>query len=459
MKRAAFIAVIISLLMSACKTQQQAVSVNNDDVYSTPSRKQSKSTQAPNVNQDLTAALAADQSAVATDSLKAKAATLDYSDVSYAARLNKFQHPQSNKTYWDNSGDTTYVNNSNPNVNINLGYGGGFYDWGSSFSLGFGWGYPYSGWGYPYYWDYPYWWYYYPYPYYGYPYWYYGYYPYGEGGYYNSYYGPRDNVIRNTDYTRNSRGGVTNATPASRGEGTVQGTPNGRSAPPSSVRSSPQTAPPVRTTDPVYTRTGTQPAPGVRSTDPVTTQRKPPASQERYQYTRPANERAGTYSRNTGQVNANRETRQQQPAPRYTQPGSTPVQRQGSVQNYTPGNYRQARSSQEYISPRIQAQNSATRPATTSGSRGGSSVQQRGYSSPGNTSGTRNQQYSSPRNYSPGYSSPSRSYSPGYSSPGGSRSGGGSSVGGGGGGRSGGGGGSSGGHSGGGGGGGGSPRK
>ena len=78
MKRAAFIAVIISLLMSACKTQQQAVSVNNDDVYSTPSRQKSKPATPPSANQDLTSALAADQTAVAHDSLKAKAATLDY---------------------------------------------------------------------------------------------------------------------------------------------------------------------------------------------------------------------------------------------------------------------------------------------------------------------------------------------------------------------------------------------
>jgi len=96
MKRAAFIAVIISLLMSACKTQQQAVSVNNDDVYSTPSRQKSKPAIPPSANQDLTSALAADQTAVAHDSLKAKAATLDYSDVSYSDRIQKFQHPQSN---------------------------------------------------------------------------------------------------------------------------------------------------------------------------------------------------------------------------------------------------------------------------------------------------------------------------------------------------------------------------
>lgn len=59
MKRAAFIAVIISLLMSACKTPQQAVSVNNDDVYSTPSRQKSKNPPASASNQDLTSALSA----------------------------------------------------------------------------------------------------------------------------------------------------------------------------------------------------------------------------------------------------------------------------------------------------------------------------------------------------------------------------------------------------------------
>ena len=94
MKRAAFIAVIISLLLSACKTQQQAVSLNNDDVYSTPSRQQAKTTATPVFNQDLTSALATNQGVVSHDSLKANASTLDYSDLSYANRLQKFQHPQ-----------------------------------------------------------------------------------------------------------------------------------------------------------------------------------------------------------------------------------------------------------------------------------------------------------------------------------------------------------------------------
>jgi len=471
MKRVAFIAVIISLLVSACKTQQQALSVNNDDVYSTPARQKSQPAKSPNYNQDLTSALAADQAKAAPDSL-AKAATLDYSDISYADRLQKFQHPQSTKSYFDNTtSDTTVIYSSNPNVSINFGYGGGFYD--PSFSMGFGWGYPSYGWGYPYYgWGYPYYgwgfgWdsYYWGYPYWGYnPYCYCCYNPYyGEGnGYYNSYYGHRESVVTNSAYSRNSRGEVSNpASTARNGRGTVVNA-NDRSLPPSSVRSGTSPSPSNRNGDPVTTRTGTQPSPGVRSTDPVTTQRRPPASQERYHYTRPSNDRQGTYSRNTGSNNAYRETRQQ-PAPRYAQPGTTPAQRQGQVQNYTPGSYRQARSSQEYINPRVQSQNSAGRQGTSTGNRGGSSVDQRGYVSPSGTrssstgSGTR--QYSSPRNYSPGSSSPSRSYSPGSSTPshsspsysapsGGGRSGGGGYSGGGGGSRSGGGGG-----------GGGSPRK
>ncbi|MCX6283524.1 MAG: hypothetical protein NTW31_04715 [Bacteroidetes bacterium] len=459
MKRAAFIAVIISILMIACKTQQQAVSVNNDDVYSTPARHKSQPAKSPDFNQDLTSALASDQAKVAPDSLT-KAATLDYSDVSYAARLQKFQHPQSTKSYFDNTtSDTTVIYSNSPNVSINFGYGGGYYD--PYFSMGFGWGYPSYGWGFG--WDYSYYW---GYPYWGYnPYCYCCYYPYyGEGnGYYNSYYGPRESAVSNTAYSRNSRGEVSNPASSARNERGTVVTANNRSLPPSSVRSTTSPLPSTRGADPVYTRTGTQPSPGVRSADPVTTtQRKPPASQERYHYTRPSNERQGTYSRNTGNNNAYRETKQQ-PAPRYTQPGATPVQRQGQVQNYTPGSYRQARSSQEYINPRVQSQNSAVRQGSTSGNRGGSSVDQRGYVSPSGTRssapGSGARQYSSPRNYSPGSSSPSRGYSPGYSSPshsapsysapsGGGRSGGGS-YGGGGGGRSGGGGG----------GGGGSPRK
>lgn len=426
MKRVAFIAVVISLLMSACKTPQQAVSVNNDDVYSTPSRQKSTSAPAPSANQDLTSALAANPEAVTHDSLKAKAATLDYSDVSYADRIKKFQHPQSNTSYFGNSSaDTTVVCCNNPNININLGYGGGYYDWGPSFSFGFGWGY---GWGYPYYWDYP--WYYYPYPYYGYPYYgyypYYPYYPYWEGGYYRSYYGPRQSVAGNAPYTRDSREASTNTAPAARSS--APGVASERVAPPSSVRST--------------TQNGTS----GRTVNPGTTQRTPQASQERYHYVRPANERQGTYNRNAGQGNAYRDSRQQ-PSPKYAQPGTVPVQRQGHIQNYTPGNYRQARSSQEYINPRVQAQNSAGRPATTSGARSGSSVNGRGYSSPGTYGGSRNQPSSSPRSYSPSRGfTPSHSFSPSPSG-GGSRSGGGY---GGGGGRSGGGGGG-GGHSGGGG--------
>ncbi|MEI8005341.1 MAG: hypothetical protein WCI48_03975 [Bacteroidota bacterium] len=414
MKRAAFIAVIISLLMSACKTQQQAVSVNNDDVYSTPSRQKSKPAIPPAANQDLTSALAADQTAVAHDSLKAKAATLDYSDVSYSDRIQKFQHPQSNTSYYSGtSADSTAPCCSN--VNINLGYGGGYNDWGSSFSFGFGFGYGMGyGWGYPYYWDYPYWWYY---PYYG-PYWG-GYYPYyNEGGYYNSYYGPRQSVTRNTASSPDGRGMPAN-TPATRGQGNVTTTAGTRGVPPSSVRATSQNALPTR------------------STDPVTTQRKPPSGQERYHYSRPPGERQGANTRNTGQGSVNRETRQQ-PAPRYTQQGSVPAQRQTQVQNYTPGNYRQARSSQEYINPRIQAQKAASRATSAYGNRSGgysTSGTGRTVTGAGNSSG-------STRSFSPsGGFTPSHSFSPS----GGSRSGGGGYSGGGGGARSGGGGGSSGG--------------
>jgi len=438
MKRAAFIAVIISLLMSACKTQQQAVSVNNDDVYSTPARHKSQPAKPVDVNQDLTTALAANPSAVAHDSLNAKAATLDYSDVSYANRIQKFQHPQGNTSYFSNT-STDSTSGCCTNVNINLGYGGGYYDYGPSFSFGFGFGYGMGyGWGYPYYWDYPYWGYY---PYYGYPYWYgypyYGYYPYyHEGGYYNSYYGPRQSVARTTAYSPNGRGAPTN-TPATRGTGNITTTANGRGVPPTSVRPTTQTAPPTR------------------NADQVTSQRTSPSGQERYHYSRPPGERQGTNSRNTGQGSVNRETKQQ-PSPRYVQPGTSPAQRQGQVQNYTPGNYRQARSSQEYINPRVQAQNAASRATSAYGNRSGTSSNQRGgYSTSGSRRGSQGSgNYSgTSRSFSPsGGFTPSHSFSPS----GGSRSGGGGFSGGGGGARSGGGGGGGGGggHSGGGGGGG-----
>lgn len=443
MKRAAFIAVIISLMMSACKTSQQAVSVNNDDVYSTPTRQQSAASKSPVYNQDLTSALATNQQVVTHDSMKANAATLDYSDMSYANRLQKFQHPQSNTGYFDNSvTDTTVSSGSSSNININLGYGGGFYDWGSSFSMGLGFGYGWGyGWGYPYYWNYPYWGYY---PYYGYyPYW--DYPCYGCGGYYNNYYGPRESVVTNNAYNRNSRGVSGNAGTSVANPRTIPGASGEGNSRPSSVRSTTQ-----------------NPSVGA-------TRQNPASADGRYHYTRPGNTGQGTYSRNTGTRSTSQQTRQQ-PAPRYTQPSAVPSQRQGQVQNYTPGNYRQARSSQEYINPRVQAQNSGSRTGAATGTRGGSSVDQRGNSSPGSSYGTRrtspsgSQQYSAPRNYSPGSSSPSRSSNPGYSSP--SRSApsysapsGGGSRGGGGGGFSGGSSGGGGSRSGGGGGGGGSPRR
>ena len=308
MKRAAFIAVIISLLLSACKTQQQAVSLNNDDVYSTPSRQQAKTTATPVFNQDLTSALATNQGVVSHDSLKANASTLDYSDLSYANRLQKFQHPQGNTTYFSNTAvDSNYVSNDNPNVSINFGYGGGAYDWGMGmgFGMGFGWGYPYwgYGWGYPYYgwgygWGYPYW---------GcnccnYPYW-------DGGGYYNSYYGPRQSALTTTAYTRTTRGDATTTTNP------------GNSRPGTSAAATPRGATAGAT--PRGTTAGSTP----RNAAAVTTQRNPPASQERYHYTRPATSRQGTSSRNPSQGNTSRDTRQQ-PSPRYVQPGSAPVQRQ-----------------------------------------------------------------------------------------------------------------------------------
>jgi len=475
MKRAAFIVVIISLMMSSCKTTQKAVSVNNDDVYSTPARQAAPSKPAPGYNPDLSSALAADQSALAHDSLNAKAATLDYSDVSYANRIQKFQHPEGNTSYFESpAADTTYVYSSSPNVSISFGFGGGYYGYGMGFGWGYpsyGWGYPYYGygygWGYPYYWDYPYWG--------AYPYW--GYYPYygccycwnypyyNEGGYYNTYYGPRQSAATNTVYDRNTRGDGTGTTLQSR-PATTAGAANSRSAQPAASRGNTAAVPGTRTTDPANTRPGTGAAaatPATRSADPAVTQGRSPASQERYHYTRPANQGQGAYTRSPGQDGGTRAVRQQ-PAPKYTQPGSIPGQRQGQVQNYTPGNYRQARSSQEYINPRVQSQNAAARQSGAAGTRAGASANQRTYSSPGNYSGGNRvspsqggQQYSSPRSYSPGNSTPSRGSSPGYSAPrstpsysppsggGGGRSGGGfsggSGGGGGGGGRSGGGGG------------------
>jgi hypothetical protein len=416
MKRVAFIAVIISIMMTACKTQQKAVSASNDDVYSTPAKLQKPKTSNPDLTQNVSSAAAGNQVVARPDSVKPNSAAEDYSDVSYAARIQKFQHARNNQGYFDKTSvDSTSGYSNTPNVNINLGYGWDPYDWGSSFSIGFGMGWGYDAWNFG--WGYPYWWYY-PYPY------YYGYgcwpYHYWDYPYYNSYYGPRRNVATTTAYTRNDRTEPGNSAANARNQRAVPDTKNERTATPSNTRANGQAA--------VLPRNG----------DPTTTQRKPPASQERYQYTRPSNGRQNTYARNAGNNNY-RETRQQ-PTPKYSQPDMVPVQRQGKVQNYTPNNYRQARSSQEYINPRVQAQNNTGRPATTSGSRGtNASYGQRGTSSAGSGvrtysgPGTSGHQYGSPRSYSPGnssryssgFSSPSRGGSGGYSAPSGGHSGGG----------------------------------
>jgi hypothetical protein len=442
MKRAAFIAVIISIMMTACKTQQKAVSVTNDDVYSTPSRNPKPKTSNPDLTQNLASAPAGGQVVAKPDSLKPNSAAEDYSDVSYAERIQKFQHAKNNQNYFDKTvADSTSGYCNTPNVNINLGYGWSPYDYGSSFGFGYGWGYDpwYYGWGYPYYSWYNPWWYY-PYPY------YYGYYPYWDYPYSHSYYGPRSTVATTTAYTRSERAVPGNSAANPRNERTVADSKNERAVNQSITSKNGQVA--------VQSRSG----------DPVTTQRKPPVSQERYQYTRSSNARQNPYNRNSDN-NTYRETRQQ-PAPKYRQPETGAVQRQGNVQNYTPNNYRQARSSQAYINPRVQAQTNASRPGTTSGNRGSATYSnqrgapssspnsgRRSYSSPGSSSHL----YGSPRSYSPGSSG--SFHGGGYSSPsGGSRSGGGGSGGrsgggggGGGGGHSGGGGGGGGGHSGGGG--------
>lgn len=431
MKRVAFIAVIISIMITGCKTQQKAVSVNSDDVYSTPSRTQAPKKSKTGMTQDLSTVPAAGQPVAKSDSLKPNTAAQDYSDVSYAERIQKFQHAKNNQSYFDRTAaDSTSGGGASQNININLGYGYDYYDGGPSFSFGFGMGFCcdpwYYGWGYPYY---P--WYY---PYYGYYPYYYGHYPYWDSRYYNSYYGPRSTVANSTAYNRNERAVPGNSVANPRNERAVANPGNQRSVAPSGTRSNGQQAAAPRSS-------------------PTVNPRQTSASQERYQYTRPSNGRQSAYNRSS--VNSLYRGSSQQPAPRYSQPEAGAVQRQGNVQNYTPNNYRQARSSQEYMNPRVQAQNNAVRQATTTGNRGsstysnqrggasaGSSSFKRGYSGPGASS----HMYGSPRSYSPGSSGSFRGG--GYSSPSG---GGRSSGGGGGGGRSGGGGG---GHSGGGGGGG-----
>ncbi len=232
-------------LMLSCTTSKDVASVY-DDVYYTP-KSNVVTTQAATPDYKVTynpgAQTGEYQQSTTPESQPVESGTSsDYQDYKYSQ--DYYPESSSQEYYYPEGQSDTYSDYSYEarinrfyGANVGFGYYDPFYSgccspyYGSSFSMGFGWGYPYSsfsigfgwGWGYPYYSP----WYYNPwyswgyYPYYN-PYWYGsywngywdGYYA-GGGGYYpndptnnNYYYGPRNprgsSIIGSTD-TRTSR--------------------------------------------------------------------------------------------------------------------------------------------------------------------------------------------------------------------------------------------------------------
>jgi len=448
MKKLALIAVIFSMIFTACKTQKQSLSLANDDVYSTSSAQPqpSSTTSAYSTSSAPQVISAPDNSSSVKSGSSVRQE--DQNDYSYTAQINRFNNKDTTKGYFDQSfsdgSNSGYVDGgSDPNVNIYLGtgFGGG---WGGScFSMGWGWG-----WGYPYYYD-PFWyspWYWgYPYyPYYG-SYWngywngywdgYYGYSPYYDYSYGNVYYGPRRMLTSNDGGINNNRNARTDMDQTQ--QGAIR---NDRNVEPGQFTRT--DAAKVTARNPVSADKVIPPTNRVQQPGTARTQ----TSSERYQYSPPKNDRQNNYQRtNTNtRVTAPKEV----PAPRYSRPQSgeqiQPARR--TTESYSSPAYRQAKSSQEYINPRGQNttvdNGSNTRsntrnygvPATNNNRQASPSGN---YRNPGsqnrsnngniapsrnnNTAPTRNNTYSAPSRSSGSgtYTAPSRqsNSSPSYSAP------------------------------------------
>ena len=101
MKTSSLIIIIIAIFLAGCKTQQKASVSSNDDVYYSKSKSSEQAVKVTDVNADLSAPqnLASDSSS----SGKSASSTFadDYNDYSYAARINRFSHPDNNRSYYD----------------------------------------------------------------------------------------------------------------------------------------------------------------------------------------------------------------------------------------------------------------------------------------------------------------------------------------------------------------------
>jgi len=211
-----------ALALGACSSTYKTASTPDDVYYSPRQQQQGYASNGKNKNarqDDYTAT-----SVAASDDEGGTYVTYSDEQGDYERRLERFGANGSSYSgsYWDGYTDGLNAgNNFAFNYGWGLGYGGGWgypyssfgwgYSpyWGSSLSLGFGWG---SGFYNPWYgsglWGYGY-------PYYAYSPYYYGYYPYYGGGYYGhgwysggykGNYTPTYNRINN--YTRPVRGGV-----------------------------------------------------------------------------------------------------------------------------------------------------------------------------------------------------------------------------------------------------------
>jgi len=447
MKKAAFIILLLGFIFSSSFAQQTSDAVYGDDVYYSASKTKKKDKKKKNKNKNEATEpvqQVAEPDSTSTDLPKSSTLMDDYNDYSYSARIKRFQNPEENAGYFDetytdpaNYDYTTQQETSSPNVNIYLGAGFGSY-YGPSWSFGFGWGYDpwyYNwGWGYPYYnwyWGYNYWWYspyYYWSPYmYGYwngyyaGYWdgYYGYpygwnsweYPYGG----NTYYGRRQPIT--------STGGTKLNSNITESKANLPSGKDGSLASQSKVERS-------TASQSKYDRNSAGKETNSKMVNPEQSQSKTVASkynqppvQQKYEYTQNQKKQSAAYSKT-----ASPNTRQQQPTPKYTKPGQyQSPQNQTKTQNYTSPTYRQPKSSQEYLSPRNQVTGTSVQQQTRSGQpaagRPAYSQPQRQSFTPSSTqrqqpgsTGTRVNPTSSPtRDYTPSRTTPSRSNS--YSTP------------------------------------------
>jgi hypothetical protein len=446
MKKLIMVITIIAAALSGCKTQQQTSTVAYDDVYANPKYSKQPVAEKP---QSKSMDMSAPQQITTPDStsgMKSGSSSWyeDYTDYSKSSGQQVTTNSQGNST----DGNSNYVDpnlydnsySSNPDVNIYVGSSYDPFFWGSSVSIGCGfgwgwdsyyWGYPYSSWYYPYYGFYP--------------------YSYGWGGYWNGYWdgyndgfwdGHHGNPYYNTyssfyygqrrmlsssgegNHPRGSRPigvGTTssiNKTPASinpRDSKINERTANTRTVDPRRTDRNDATQGKVNPRDRVNPETGS------RSNVNTT-----PADRQHYTYDRnkqtpsPVNQRTGNTRTNT-RVNKQGEL----PAPKYSRTENRiPANRNVETQNYSSPAYRQPKTSQDYINPRTQDnRNNGTRETNVqrrsntntdnvgqSRSRTTPSSNDRRYATPSNNN-TRSSSTPSRSGSSSGYSSPTRSYS------------------------------------------------